>query len=68
MDDELIPVVFVGGRYAGRRRLTRTPELLVLTMGFEHHVYARRMDPDTLQFVNVYDYTTIRYGTEEAIG
>lgn len=64
----MIPVVFVGGKYAGRRRVTRTPELLIITMGDEHHVYARRMDPDTREFLDVYDYTTTRYGTEEATG
>lgn len=63
----MIHVMFVGGKYAGPRRLARTPELLVVTMGFEHHVYARRMDPDTREFLDIYDYTTTRWGTEEAI-
>lgn len=64
----MIPVMFVGGRYNGPRRLARTPELLVITMGNVHYVYARRMDPDTREFLDIYDYTTTRYGTEEAIG
>lgn len=63
----MIRVMFEGGKYAGMRSVSRTPELLVITMGFEHHVYARRMDPDTREFLNIYDYTTTRYGTEEAI-
>lgn len=63
----MIRVMFEGGRYAGMRRVSRTPELLVVTMGHEHVVYERVDDWDG-NFTGVYRYNTTRYGTEEALG
>jgi hypothetical protein len=61
---------FVGGpkRYQGIHRLARTPELLILTMGNEHHIYQRAIDPDTGDFIDVYEFHSTRYSTDEAMG
>jgi hypothetical protein len=63
----MIPVVFRGGPYAGPRRVEKTPELLILTMGEAHHVYQRVIDPDTGEFTQVYEFHSTKYGTEEAL-
>lgn len=65
-----VRATFRGGpeKYQGVHRLERTPDLLVLTMGDEHYVYARDVDPDTLKFTDSYTYVTTRYGTPEAVG
>lgn len=62
--DDVIPVVFEGGRYAGRRRVARTPELLIITMGDEHTVYERVDDWDG-QFTGLYRYNSTRHGDPE---
>lgn len=51
---------FRGGpkKYQGVHLLERTPDLLVLTMGDEHYIYARDVDPDTLKFIDSYTYVT----------
>lgn len=66
----MIRAKFVGGpeRYQGVHQLSRTPELLILTMGNDHHIYQRVIDPDTRDFTDVYEYHSTRYGTDEAMG
>lgn len=65
----MIRAKFVGGpkRYQGIHQLGRTPELLILTMGDEHHIYQRVIDPDTGDFTEVYEFHSTRYGTDEAL-
>lgn len=55
-----IRATFRGGpeKYQGVHLLGRTPDLLVLTMGDEHYIYARDVDPDTLKFIDSYTYVT----------
>ena len=62
----VIRAKFVGGpqRYQGIHQLGRTPELLFLTMGFEHHIYQRMDDPDTGVFTGVYSYHSTRQTDE----
>lgn len=60
-----IRATFRGGpeKYQGVHLLGRTPDLLVLTMGDEHYIYARDVDPDTLKFTDSYTYVTRSGGT-----
>lgn len=65
----MIRAVFRGGpaRFQGVYLMGRAPELLILTMGFEHHIYQRVIDPDTGKFLDVYEFHSTRSATDEEI-
>lgn len=58
----MIRVMFSGGPYAGVHRVAETPPLLILTMAAIHHVYQRVIDPDTGEYLDLYEFHSTRYG------
>lgn len=55
-------VIFTGGptRFQGTHSVTETPSILVLTLGTDNHIYQRVIDPDSGEFMNIYEFHSTR--------